>query len=492
MGELYNPYPKLPKNIRQIGERDSIVRLYLEDYVNTYLKRLYPVGGQTLRVGLLLGSREEYDGVPYIFIDGALEMDDVAQNGEKVEFYEGAWKKAYQDIEQMFPKRTVQGWFLCGSPGCQLSPLNYWKQHGQYFSSGNKLMYLNSGLENEEAVYAASTDGFYKLRGHNIYYERNQMMQDYMISRREARRVDAGVDNTLIHNFRQKMEARKVEISTDKQMIGVLGTLCSVLTVTVLAGGITMMNNYHRMKEMESVIASVMPSDISFGEKYKEEDGKPEVVIQSRADTEIAPETMINEGSWNDGQALENKEGQEQISQNQAGMQNQGSSQGQGSGQSQASGQGGGQEQSQKLSQSQESEQSRGSGQGQSQSSSSQSKNGNSQSNQSESGQSVQSSQGTQGTGGSQEAQSSSDTQNSQDRKETNLNDGKQEEQDTRSIEEIAAAGGHTIYEVSEGESLFGICMKKYHDANMLEEICRINGLEDGNKIKSGQKLIMP
>lgn len=46
--------PKLPKNIRQIGERDQIVKLYVEDYVNTYLKRLHPTGGQDLRVGLLL------------------------------------------------------------------------------------------------------------------------------------------------------------------------------------------------------------------------------------------------------------------------------------------------------------------------------------------------------------------------------------------------------------------------------------------------------
>ena len=36
MGELYNPFPKLPKNIRQIGDTDQVVRLYVEDYVNTY------------------------------------------------------------------------------------------------------------------------------------------------------------------------------------------------------------------------------------------------------------------------------------------------------------------------------------------------------------------------------------------------------------------------------------------------------------------------
>ena len=54
MGELYNPFPRLPKNIRQIGDRDDVVKLYVEDYVNTYLKRLYPTGGQDLRVGILL------------------------------------------------------------------------------------------------------------------------------------------------------------------------------------------------------------------------------------------------------------------------------------------------------------------------------------------------------------------------------------------------------------------------------------------------------
>ena len=78
----------------------------------------------------------------------------------KVAFTEDAWKKAYQDVEQMFPKRTVQGWFLCAGPGCTLSPLTYWKQHSQYFTGKNQLMYLNCGLEGEEAVYITSSDGF--------------------------------------------------------------------------------------------------------------------------------------------------------------------------------------------------------------------------------------------------------------------------------------------------------------------------------------------
>ena len=264
MGELYNPYPKLPKNTRQIGERDQSVRLYLEDYVNTYLKRLFPKGGQDLRVGVLLGTSEEHDGVPYLFVDGALEMEDVAEQGEKVELTESAWKKVYQDMDHLFPKRSVLGWFLCGAPGAALSPLNYWKQHGQYFAGKNQLMYLNSGLEGEEAVYITSEDGFYKLRGYHIYYERNQMMQDYMIMRKDVRRVETGTGEPVVRDFRQRMEENKSQITSRRGSIRVLGSLCSALAMVVLAGGVVMVNNYDKMQKMESVLTSVLPEGISW------------------------------------------------------------------------------------------------------------------------------------------------------------------------------------------------------------------------------------
>lgn len=287
MGELYNPFPKLPKNIRQIGERDQSVRLYLEDYVNTYLRRLYPRGGQDLRVGLLLGNIEEHDGTPYLFVDGAMEMEEVTESGEKVVFNEGAWKKAYQGIEQMFPKRIIMGWFLCGVPGSMLSPLNYWKQHGQYFAGKNQLMYLNSGLEGEEAVYVTSEDGFYKLRGYSIYYERNQMMQDYMILRKDARRVESGNGDTVIRDFRQRMEDNKVQAISRRGTIRVLGSLCSALSIVVLAGGVVMFNNYEKMKEMESVLTSALPvmerdnpAALPGDQVYNDTEGEDELLIE--------------------------------------------------------------------------------------------------------------------------------------------------------------------------------------------------------------------
>ena len=89
----------------------------MEDYVNTYLKQVYPSGGPGLRVGLLLGNSDPQQEVPCLFVDGALEMEEVVPSGEKIVFSEAAWKKAYQRWRRHLPKKTVQGWFICGARG---------------------------------------------------------------------------------------------------------------------------------------------------------------------------------------------------------------------------------------------------------------------------------------------------------------------------------------------------------------------------------------
>ncbi len=298
MDELYNPFPKLPKNIRQIGERDEIVKLYVEDYVNTYLKRLFPASGQRLRVGLLLGSMELSDGTPYIFIDGALEMEDVTEEGMKVSFTELSWKRASQNMDQLFPKRSIQGWFICGSPGEDLSPLNYWKQHMQYFGGPNKLMYLSCGTEGDETIYVTSEDGFYKLQGYSIYYERNQMMQDYMVLRKDVKRIETDTNDKVIEEFRKRMGENKEEAVDRHQTVGLLRGMCMAMSVVVLAGGIVMFNNYERMKSMESVVVSAIPAKaekILLGDKDQQKGEKKESgVVVEEADGEVYPTSAVN------------------------------------------------------------------------------------------------------------------------------------------------------------------------------------------------------
>ena len=401
MGELYNPYPKLPKNIRQVGERDQVVKLYIEDYVNTYLKRLYPAGGQDLRVGLLLGEIRTEEGIPFLFIDGALEMEQVTREGE---------------MEQMFPHRSVQGWFLCGAPGCALSPLDYWKQHGQYFSGKNQLMYLNSGLEGEEAIYTASEDGFYKLRGYSIYYERNQMMQDYMVSRKDARRVESGTRDMVIQDFRDRMEERKQSVGHARSAIGLLGGTCSVLAVLVLAGGLVMFGNYRKMKDMEAVIASVMPSDVKTGGLRsfagQDEDGNLEVESVPGEVYPTLADIVIDQGTGNDVNASGNDA---------AGME-----------------------------------------------------------------------AGADAAGNTNAGTSASGAQNASETSTPHGGNAGASADAAPAATVVQIPSDAVKYVVQEGETLYGICIERYHSMAQIPQICAWNGLADENHISVGQELYLP
>lgn len=430
MGELYNPFPKLPKNIRQIGDTDHVVRLYVEDYVNTYLKRLYPAGNQTLRVGLLLGNTENYDGTPYIFIDGAIEMEDAEVSGEKIEFSENAWKKAYRGIEESFPKRTVQGWFICGTPSSQLSPLNYWKQHNQYFNGKNKLMYLNHGLEGEEAVYVTSEDGFYRLKGHCIYYERNQMMQDYMVTRKDARRVESGSHEKVIKDFHQRMTARKEQAEAGRHMSGILGTACGVLTVAVLAGGVVLVNNYHKMRQMETVLTSVVPAGTANWSDYLDKlNQEPDFVIEERPGN-VFP--TGESGETGESYAAETMEATDTMEATAAGTETMEAT-----------------------------------------------------------------AAGTDTEAASVEEAVPSASAESPTQPLVGM--GKESEPGSTASPKkepadsaAASATGSRIYEIGDGETLYGICWKEYGNLKRLAEICELNHLDDVNHIVAGQKLVLP
>ena len=116
-------------------------------------------------------------------------------------------------------------------------------------------------------------------------------MQDYMILRKDAHRVESGTGDKVIRDFRTRMEGRKQEAVSRHSTIRTLGTLCSVLSVAVLAGGVVMFNNYQKMKEMESVLVSVLPDNVKqIGEFAVPEEGGDFIVEEIRGS--VAPETM--------------------------------------------------------------------------------------------------------------------------------------------------------------------------------------------------------
>ena len=57
---------RMPKNIRQIGNAPDKKKIYIEDYVMTYLKKS-PSGEDNVKYGVLLGDVKRAKGNVYIF-----------------------------------------------------------------------------------------------------------------------------------------------------------------------------------------------------------------------------------------------------------------------------------------------------------------------------------------------------------------------------------------------------------------------------------------
>ena len=83
----------LPKNIRQIGEPDSRLRVYMEDFASTYLQKTGNFRPDRLKICVLYGKEREKDGQPVLFVQSAARLE-VQEIQREEGFREPDWKVA--------------------------------------------------------------------------------------------------------------------------------------------------------------------------------------------------------------------------------------------------------------------------------------------------------------------------------------------------------------------------------------------------------------
>lgn len=162
---------RLPKNIRQIGEQEDGMKIYLEDYVNTFIHR-YVSSGEENSGGILLGQRERINGVDYLFIKGAIETNNPLES-KGLENAQIAGK-----IKTYFPDLVVCGCFFFDKLE-KVSRLQLTKMFEEHYQSEGQVLYYIHGQDEEFCIKDAQS-GIRKLAGHYVYYERNEQMQAYM------------------------------------------------------------------------------------------------------------------------------------------------------------------------------------------------------------------------------------------------------------------------------------------------------------------------
>lgn len=466
---------KLPKNVRQIGEAGKGKRVYLEDYAVTYLHQV--------EAAVLLGETWEQDEVRYIFIHGAIRVEDPA-------FGEEAWEDIYREAKQYFENSEILGWAM----QVQEQPLALSRElndlYKTHFDREDAVLILYEPSEKEDSVFVEENGSLRQQNGYYIYYDKNKSMQDYMVFRNEGKSVEreTEVTDNAIKSFRkiaeekrekrEKQERKENPERSEKQAVSqavkekggakaaqpktvkFLYAASTFLVLTILIIGVTMVNNYDKMKNMElalsdmakSTEASAKASSKGTASTDKKDSAKKETesMTETAGDkAEGESETAAESGQGLSGNAQKGSEGEKNAQDPKAGAASDG--QNPTDPQSAAAGteaQAAGQDQSQAQTEI------------------------------------PTAAPGTAGDGQAVGGQAVGGTQ------------GQSPDVSAQAASQGAqAAAEHTnqaAYIVKAGDTLADICRMYYGTTDRLDEICTLNGISDPNTILLGQKILLP
>ena len=103
---------KIPRNIRQIGNTTGYGKIYMEDMVYQFLSEGGIEEGQHLTTYLLLGEDFYQKEEQYLFIRGALELENMTYSRDFPVFSEEIWNDIYKGMRKYFQDEKILGWAI--------------------------------------------------------------------------------------------------------------------------------------------------------------------------------------------------------------------------------------------------------------------------------------------------------------------------------------------------------------------------------------------
>lgn len=249
---------QLPRNVRQIGNVSDTPKIYVEDYVDTFFVQLCEKAQQEPMGAFLVGEMQNTDGEDYVFIHGAIQMHDLKMEGKEMKIDEETWKNGYEDCKQYFEDSGIVGWFVA-RPGEPLTlDSGILKVHRKAFSGKNTILIMKDPVDKEEVYYAHKFNDLMEIGGHYTYYEKNPSMQNYMISSRKRNGVcpSETIEDRAAKDFRSLIRSRE-EHQEQKKAARMMYMASAVLILVVIVMGVTTINNFDKMKTVETVLQNL-------------------------------------------------------------------------------------------------------------------------------------------------------------------------------------------------------------------------------------------
>lgn len=443
----------LPKNIRQIGDTKGTRKIYMEDYVYTFLKKLCQGNGRGGRAAILFGKYKWSEGQDYLFIQSAMEPAEMDVSAEHIQFTDRVWSEVHDTAEKYFEDQDILGWFLC-LPQSEFEITDLiTRTHLNHFAGNDKVLFMMEPSEREEAFFSYEGGRLVRESGYYIYYEKNEPMQEYMIAHGENCSVEEQdtPGDRAVTDFRRVIGKNQEEKKETAERSGrsMVYTLAACVAVAVLAVGVSYARDAGIWSGIFGEQSSRTAEETAAGaqgqraETPGEENTGESALTDGPEETgDQAPETKPEEGAGSDEKSQDTgREEEEETEETGAPGKN-----------------GEGTDTEKEESQSE-------------------TETGSTKAEDTE----LQTANGT-GTG---------------EKNEGNTNTGGEDTKAAESGNGQASASVQTTvtareYTVQKGDTLSKICMAVYGNLSKVDEICALNHLSDAGLIFEGQKLVLP
>jgi len=263
---------ELPANIKQIGSIGEGLRIYVEDYVCSYLYTYAEAGGYQERVAILVGRYLIIDNQPILFINGAVQGRYTEVRNGLTLFTERSMDYAQSCIDQYFPGMKIVGWMQSQpSYGIYLNS-GYIDVHMNHFKKKYQVMFVMDPIEKTNAFYSYTKSGMTleETKGYFIYYDKNESMHEYIMQNKMNEDPENAVilsddapippDHAPVVGTVRSRSLTNVyakETREQKRVLNLLVGLCAVLFIVSFVVDAGLIQNQDRISSLEQQLAQL-------------------------------------------------------------------------------------------------------------------------------------------------------------------------------------------------------------------------------------------
>ena len=246
---------EIPANLRPVGDPKGNEKVYIEDYIETFVRQI-AVKDDSPKVLILYGENRQEDEMLHHYVCGAILAEEILTD-EKMIFRDSIWKDINWKAEHFFPNLQVVGWAYIRYDLAEFAQGKVQYTHNRCFRKDQNVYLEYSAVEKKEEVFLVKNEIMEKQSGHFIYYERNEQMQNYMVTMKQDEPEEIKPEVDLAAKKCRGIVREKKEELKHKQTMGMLyGTSMAMLLVITIVG-VTLLNNYNKMQDMEKVLSNI-------------------------------------------------------------------------------------------------------------------------------------------------------------------------------------------------------------------------------------------